>query len=87
VERGYMPKQFAALITPPLQTVRSSTCSRRNSGLSGIYSEGASAAPDYINGKYTYTDCISIMKAWVVPLIEIVINLFLIFFALAALIL
>jgi hypothetical protein len=86
VDRGYAPKQFAALFTPPLQTVRSTSCSRRNSGHSGIYREGASTSPDYINGKYT--DSISIMKkAWVVPLTEIVINLSLIFFALAALIL
>jgi hypothetical protein len=86
VDREYAPKHFAALFTPPLQTVRSSTCSRPNSVHSGIYREGASAAPDYINGKYT--DCISIMKkAWVVPLNEIVIHLSLIFFALTALIL
>jgi hypothetical protein len=73
-------------LPPPLQTVRSSTCSSLNSGHSGIYREGASAAADYINGKYT--DCIRIMKkAWVVPLIEIVINLSVIVFALTAMIL
>jgi hypothetical protein len=72
----------------PLQTARSAKCSRLNSGRSGIYPAGVNAAPDYINGEYTKTNLIIIMKKSIVlSLNKIIINLSLIFFALSALIL
>jgi hypothetical protein len=59
-----------SLPQPPL-TVKSANCSRRNSGRSGTYRAGANAVLDYINGKYTFTDCIIVMKKpRVVPIVE-----------------